>query len=216
VICHILFEVGLFAPKPAPLASAGESAPDPLWARAAQGDRAAFVALYREHFASVHSFAQRLLGCPVTADDLTHDVFLGLPRALERFRGQCPLSSYILSITVRRARQHLRAAKRRRLLEARAAEAAATAQLSSTPDADTDRRELGARLTRALDALPLAQRAAFVLCEVEERSSAEAAEILGEKAGTVRARVFKAKRRLRAGLVELVPERLANAIEVES
>jgi len=212
VICHILFEVGLFAPKPA-AAGAGD---DPLWARAARGEQAAFVLLYREHFASVHSFAQRLLGCSVTADDLAHDVFLALPRALGRFRGQCSLSSYILSVTVRRARQHLRAAKRRRRLEARAAEAGEIAPSPRAPDVDTDRRELAARLTRALDALPLAQRAAFVLCEVEERSSAEAAEILGEKAGTVRARVFKAKRRLRETLSELVPEGAASAVEVES
>lgn len=57
------------------------------------------------------------------------------------------------------------------------------------PDAELQRREL-ARLTRALDALQLSLRAAFILCEVEERSSAEAGQSLGEKAGTVRNRVF--------------------------
>jgi RNA polymerase sigma-70 factor (ECF subfamily) len=77
---------------------------------------------------------------------------------------------------------------------------------ANRPDLDSERRELAARLSAALDELPLAQRAAFVLCEVEERSSVEAAEILGEKPGTVRARVFHAKRRLRERLAELVPE----------
>jgi RNA polymerase sigma-70 factor (ECF subfamily) len=212
VICHILFDVGLFHPKPA---SGAESPADERIARAAQGERNAFVSLYREHFGEVHTFAARLLGCSMAADDLAHEVFLALPGALARFRGQSSLRSYLLSITLRRARQHLRAAKRRRSIEARAM-AAADPSVPPGPDTNMHRRELAARLTRALDALPLAQRAAFILCEVEERSSAEAGEILGEKAGTVRARVFHAKRALRERLAELSPESLRGVLEVES
>ena len=53
VICHILFDVGLFDPKPAPELIAREPRDDPRVARAASGDHAAFVALYREHFSGV-------------------------------------------------------------------------------------------------------------------------------------------------------------------
>jgi RNA polymerase sigma-70 factor, ECF subfamily len=214
VICHILFDVGLFHPKPAGAGGAASSDDDRI-SRAASGERAALVSLYREHFAEVHTFALRLVGCSMAAEDLAHEVFLALPRALARFRGQCSLRSYILSITVRRARQHLRAAKRRRSIEARTGSMDCAAPPSG-PDAELLRRELAVQLTRALDALPLSQRAAFVLCEVEERSSAEAGEILGEKAGTVRARVFHAKRALRERLAALSPEGLPGALEVES
>ncbi|MEY2937349.1 MAG: hypothetical protein RL033_8098 [Pseudomonadota bacterium] len=200
MICHILFDVGFFPSK-----EHAEVAVDARVARAAAGERAALMSLYREHFTAVHTFAERLLGCSMAADDLVHEVFLALPSALTRFRGQCALSSYLLSITVRRARQHLRGAKRRREGEARAASAGAERAFPA-PDADAERRELARCLSQALDALPLSQRVAFVLCEVEERSSQEAGEILGEKPGTVRARVFQAKRRLRERLQELVPE----------
>jgi RNA polymerase sigma-70 factor (ECF subfamily) len=214
VICHILFDVGLFHPKP--VGETEEATPvDERVGRAARGERAAFVSLYREHFAEVHTFALRLVGCSMAAEDLAHEVFLALPQALERFRGQCPLRSYLLSITVRRARQHLRAAKRRRAIEARAVTLGDAAP-APAPDAELSRRELAAQLTRALDALPLSQRAAFILCEVEERSSAEAGEILGEKAGTVRARVFHAKRALRERLAALSPDGLPGVLEVES
>ncbi len=211
MICHILFDVGFFDPK---LAQRSEAPVDPRVLSAAQGDRAALLGLYREHFRAVRSFAERLLGCPMAADDLVHEVFLALPSALGRFRGQCPLQSYLLSITVRRARQHLRAAQRRRQHEARAA-AASALHTEHGPDADSERRELAAQLSAALDALPLAQRAAFVLCEVEERSSVEAAEILGEKPGTVRSRVFHARRQLRERLAELMPELAGAALEGE-
>ncbi len=57
-----------------------------------------------------------------------------------------------------------------------------------------------AALTRALDTLPIEQRIAFVLCEVEERSSPDAAEIVGVPEGTLRTRLFHAKRKLREQL----------------
>ena len=47
------------------------------------------------------------------------------------------------------------------------------------PDAATNRAHLARTLTRALDLLPLDQRVAIILCEVEGRSSAEAAQIVG-------------------------------------
>jgi RNA polymerase sigma-70 factor, ECF subfamily len=230
VICHILLDVGFLEPKPSEHSQASirselrseltselgsELASESLAERVARGEHAAFVALYRAHAGEIRTFAERLLGCSMAADDLAHEVFLALPSALSRFRGQCPLRSYLLSITVRSARQHLRSAQRRRRLESRAAGVVGVAV--PTPDADTEQRELAALLTRALDSLPLGQRAAFVLCEVEERSSQEAAEILGEKPGTVRARVFHAKRKLREELSKLAPgETAASDVEVES
>ena len=49
----------------------------------------------------------------------------------------------------------------------------------------------------ALDQLPIEQRVAVVLSEIEERTSAEIATIVGAPEGTVRTRVFHAKRKLR-------------------
>jgi len=49
----------------------------------------------------------------------------------------------------------------------------------------------------ALDALPINQRVAFVLVEIEERSSVEAARIADVPESTMRTRLLHAKRRLR-------------------
>jgi RNA polymerase sigma-70 factor (ECF subfamily) len=55
-------------------------------------------------------------------------------------------------------------------------------------------------LQRAIARLQPKQRAAFVLVELEEMTSEEAAKALDVPAGTVRTRLFKARRALRAAL----------------
>jgi RNA polymerase sigma-70 factor (ECF subfamily) len=68
------------------------------------------------------------------------------------------------------------------------------------PETNARRKELSQALMRALDKLPLDQRVAFVLCEVEERTSRDAAEIARVPEGTLRTRLFHAKRKLREEL----------------
>jgi RNA polymerase sigma-70 factor, ECF subfamily len=176
-----------------------------LVARAVAGDRDAFVSIYRAHFAEVRAFAERLLGCRMTADDLTHDLFVRMPEALRGFRGECPLRNYLISVAIRMARDYLRSAKRRRAREQQASLEPPDAPHS--PERSMEEQELAQLLTIALDCLPLDQRVAFVLCEVEDKTSVEAAELLGEAAGTVRARVFHARKRLREQLAALAKER---------
>jgi RNA polymerase sigma-70 factor (ECF subfamily) len=57
---------------------------------------------------------------------------------------------------------------------------------------------MAAVLTRCLDKLTHDHRSAFVLCEVEELSSREVAEVLDVPEGTVRTRLMHAKKKLRA------------------
>ena len=172
-----------------------DDAPD-VCARAARGDRDAIVSLYREHHGHVRAFAQRLVGDASLAEDLVHEVFLSLPKALARFRGDCPVRSYLVSIAARQAHKQIRTAARRRAMEAKLAREPLAHP--PTPDESAQREELARLLTRALDTLPVDQRVAFVLCEVEERTSTEVAAMLGEKDATIRARVFHAKKKLRA------------------
>jgi RNA polymerase sigma-70 factor (ECF subfamily) len=166
--------------------------------RLARGERDAVVEVYRDHHAEVRAFAQRLVGERAIAEDLVHEVFLALPESMRRYRGDCSLRSWLIAIAVRRAQHYVRAAQRRRTAEGRLAlEPRAEA---TRPDSDLERAELARMLTAALDELPIDQRVAFVLCEVEERSSVEVAQMLGENDGTIRARVMHAKRKLRAAL----------------
>lgn len=166
--------------------------------RLRRGESAAIAEVYDRHQATVHAFARRLVGDAETARDLVHDVFLALPKAISRFQGQASLKTFLISIAINQARHHVRSAARRRKAFERFANEPQND--SSLPDEATQKRHLARELTRALDLLPLEQRVAFVLLEVEERTSREAAEIAGTNEATMRTRLFHAKRKLREEL----------------
>jgi RNA polymerase sigma-70 factor, ECF subfamily len=170
-----------------------------LLERLRSGEVAAVGEVYDLHQASVQALARRLTGDAAAAQDLVHEVFVALPRAIRTFRRDSSLRTFLLSMAVNHARHHLRAAARRRAAMDRFSRetrgGAAPGQ-----EASALQRELARELSRALDTLPLDQRVAFVLCEVEERTSKEAAEIVGTPEATIRTRLFHAKRKLREEL----------------
>jgi RNA polymerase sigma-70 factor (ECF subfamily) len=169
-----------------------------LAARLAASDPAAVGEVYDQHHRAVRAFATRLVGDAAAAEDLVHEVFVALPRAMRGYRFESSLRTFLISIAVNHARHHVRAATRRR---------AAMCRLALEPEsnlADPEqlqrRKELASLLTRALDTLPLEQRVTFVLCEVEDRTSREVAEITAVPEGTVRTRLHHAKKKLREAL----------------
>lgn len=166
---------------------------------ARRGEADAVAWLYDEHHHAVRRFAVRLLGDTDTAEDLVHDVFLSLPGAMRRWRGQGSIRSLLFGIAVNKARRHLRSLRRRRAATDRFSQQPRAANEES-PEATMRRAELVQSLQCALDDLPLKQRVAFVLCELEERTSVEAAAIVGVSAGTMRSRLHHAKAKLRARL----------------
>ncbi len=173
-------------------------APEPdhtLVAALRAGELAALSAAFDRWHARVRTLARRLLSDPAAAEDVVQDVFAALPRAVRRFRGDAQLEAFVLGIAVKRARHHQRAAmRRRRALERLGSESPSGPR---DPEQEAGRRQLGLRLAAALDELPLPQRVAFVLCEVEDLTSAQAAVVADVPEATVRTRLFHARRRLR-------------------
>jgi RNA polymerase sigma-70 factor (ECF subfamily) len=176
-----------------PEASAAVTAVERLQA----GDLAALGHAYDEHHAAVRAFARRLVG-DAHAEDLVHDTFLSLPKALPRWNGQGALRTFILGVAVNHARHYTRSRFRlQALLErfGREPERPAVSQ-----EELSDQKRLAALLAGALEQLSFDHRTAFVLCEIEERPSSEVARILGIPEGTVRTRLHHARQKLRARL----------------
>jgi RNA polymerase sigma-70 factor (ECF subfamily) len=163
--------------------------------RVVSGDSDALAALYRQYHQDVRAFSHRLLGDGSLAEDLTHDTFMTLPRALKSLQSGASLRSFILGVAANLAKHYVRASMRRRSAMDRYGEHLDDLAEGAS-SGDPERARLVKQLVAALDQLPIEQRLAFVLCEVEERSSAEAAEILGVPAGTVRTRLMHGKRKL--------------------
>lgn len=159
---------------------------------------AAVGEVYDAHHVAVRAFALRLVGDGGVAEDLVHEVFVSLPKAVKGFRGESSLRTFLIAMAVHRARHYVRHAVRQRAAFSRLARE--PQPVAKDPDQAMGDKELAHALTRALDTLTLEQRVAFVLCEVEERSSREVAAIVGAPEATVRTRLFHAKKKLRLEL----------------
>jgi RNA polymerase sigma-70 factor (ECF subfamily) len=159
-------------------------------------DPQAIDEVYREHHSALRGFARRLVGDHDTAEDLVHDVFVALPDAIKRFRGEASLRTFLSAIALRRAHKFIRSASRRRNAMTRLAEQ--PMQDAPAPDAALARNQMAAILYRALDKLPDDQRTAFILCEIDQMTAGEAGDIAGAPEATMRTRLFHARKKLRA------------------
>jgi RNA polymerase sigma-70 factor, ECF subfamily len=173
-----------------------ETAESDLVKRLKAGSTEAIGEVYDLHHEHVRRFARTLVGDAGTAEDLVHEVFVSLPGAISRFQGASSLRTFLIAIAVNHARHHLRSAARRRAAMERLA-LEPLHESPADPEKHADQVRLAEALVRALDKLPLDQRVAFVLCEIEERSVNEVAKIVDAPEGTVRTRVFHARKKLR-------------------
>ena len=195
-------EVAPEDPEEAPEETKNEALPSYAFVlRLQRGEPEAIRSLYWEHHAALRTLGRHLLGNANDAEDLLHEVFLVLPRALRKYRGDCSLRTFLSAITVKRAGKLKRMLNRyRRNLGFLEAPEPAPRYDEHHPEQAVERRELSACLAKELDRLPFAQRAVVVLCLVEERPAGEAARILGISDATVRTRLFYGRRQLRLRL----------------
>jgi len=170
----------------------------PLVARVVAGDRAAFGVLVDRYAAVARRVARAVLGDPDDADDAAQDALLSALVKLEQYDPRRPFGPWLLRIVANAATDRRRRRKVRRTEPLDPGLAAH----GTRPDTAAERRELSARLRRALAELPERRRIAVVLFDVEGYAHAEIADILGIPEGTVRSEVFHARRRLRVLLAD--------------
>lgn len=165
--------------------------------RCAQGDNRALATLFDRHGALVHRILARTAGVgPQDAPDLTQTTFLQVWTSAKRFKGRSSVRSWIVGIARKIGLMHIRKDVRRRRMLRRAR----PETQSVDPRGAVDARLMGSPLHAALNALPEGLRSAFMLCEVEGLSGAEAAAALGVRTGTLYRRLHDARKRLRTAL----------------
>jgi RNA polymerase sigma-70 factor (ECF subfamily) len=156
----------------------------------------AFVLCYER---AVFALLSRMLGRGPDVEDLAQETFLRAFRALPGFDPDGPArpSTWLLTIA---ARLGIDRSRRRRTSFDPPDDAASGDHRS--PELDAGRSELRAAIAKAVQALPIDQRNAFVLAEFHDFSLAEVAALLAVPENTVKTRLFRAREKLSRALAD--------------
>jgi len=166
-----------------------------------EGDVTAFDELMRVHEDRVFAICLRMMTDRDAALDATQDVFLTVFRKADRYKEQAAFSTWLYRVAVNTCYDHLRRRKRKR-----------TTSLPEYFDPADPRGEdpftaveLRPDIETALATLSPEFRAAIVLVDLNGMSLEGASEALDIPIGTVKSRVFRARRLLAAELGNLGP-----------
>jgi RNA polymerase sigma-70 factor, ECF subfamily len=166
--------------------------------RCLTGEPAATRELFRRHRGRVHASLFRVLGSNHDMDDLLQEAFLQVFQSLRGWRAEASLATWVDRVAVRCAYRYLSQRRRRVATDALDDEDAAVA--GSPGDAPGARRQLArdgvARLYAVLDELSPAARLAFTLHELDGRSLADTAELIGSSMTATKLRVWRARKRV--------------------
>ena len=173
-----------------------ESRDAELMAGVARADEAAFVALDARYREPVRGFALRIVGAPERADEVVNDTMLAIWNGAERFEGRAKVSTWIFGIAYRIAHKAVRTTAIERASVALEETAPLVDRSAPAQDVEVFRDQVRA----ALGELPVELRTAVELTYYYGYSVADAAEVTGVPAGTVKSRMHAARKRLRAAL----------------
>lgn len=173
-------------------------------ARLRKRDAAALEEAIAEHARPLRRAALGMGFAENEAEDLTQEVFITFLEKVETFEGRSQLRTWLFGILYRKAlerrRERAREARMDPIDEVFEARFDARGKWVKPP-AEMERfllsEELGEQIRGCMEGLPAAQRAAFVLKEVEEMDSAEICKILDVSATNYGVMMHRARARLR-------------------
>ena len=172
-----------------------------LMSRLATGDRDAFVPLYERHWKAVYNYAWFLSQSVAEAEDVTQECFLALlkrPRSFDPARAQ--LRAWLLGI----ARRQFLNRRRKSVHETGSSEIDfIEPEVQPMYDEELIAIERAEAVRDAIESLPAPQREALYLFDVEGLSLAESAVVLGIEPDAVKARLYRARQRLKRRLRSL-------------
>lgn len=162
-----------------------------LMTRIAQGDKTAFAELYRAYEAPLYRFITSKLRDPFEANDVLHDVFMEVWRAAAKFEGRSAVKTWLFGIAYRKVMDRFRKSAR--------------TELTDEPPEEVDEQDGFCDLAQAQEAghvrfcietLKAAHRMVIELVFYQEMTCREVAETVDIPEGTVKTRLFHAKKLL--------------------
>lgn len=163
-----------------------------LLTKVGQGDKQALAALYRALEKPVYRFLQSRLNDPFEAADVLHDVFIEVWRSASKFEGRSKVQTWIMGIAYRKAIDVHR--KRARV--------SVTDDIPETPDDSPDAEacltagQEAEHVRHCIETLKEDHRSAITLAFFQDMAYGEIAKVTGVPEGTIKTRIFHAKKLL--------------------
>ena len=180
---------------------------------AQQGNRAAFEELVRHYDQAVLRLALHLTGSPSDAQDVYQDAFLKAYKSIGNFRFECSFYTWIYRIVTNLCLDHLRKKTVRKEDSPVATDQSGDefdvlnmvpdGRAAANPERDLMRRELGGRISRALEKLTPRERMVFELKHYHGLKLRTVGEILHTTEETAKNTLFRATQKLRGALADM-------------
>ena len=197
-----------------------------LVGRIRRGDARAFETLMRACNRRLFRIARAILKDDSEAEEALQDGYVAAFVALNDFRGDASLTTWLSRVVINQAlgrlRRNRRAAEIIPLASSDRDDQAIMREVEAVsddrnpkPEEAALRSQLRAVLERKIDALPVAFRTVFVMRELEEMTVEETAQSLGIPEATVRTRLFRARSLLREALATEIDITLPDAFSFD-
>lgn len=173
-----------------------------------QGDVNAFEKLVTEHEKAVYAIALRMTGNAEDAADMTQEAFIKAFNSLHSFRGDSKFSVWLYRIANNVCLDFLRGRSRKPAVSLSVEDDEGeesqldVADESQSPELLLERGLTRDAVRRGLRALPPDYRQILLLREIQGLSYEEIAQVLRIEVGTVKSRIFRARKRLCTFLIQ--------------
>ena len=172
-----------------------------------KGDTNAFETLLLEYEKNVYNIALRMTGNSEDASDMTQEAFIKAFNSLQSFRGDSKFSVWLYRIVSNVCLDFLRSRNRRPTVSLSVEDDDGedtqldVADESQSPELLLDRKLTRESVRRGLDSLPPDYRQILLLREIQGFSYEEISKALHLEVGTVKSRIFRARKRLCSFLI---------------
>ena len=182
-----------------------------LVALAQKGSTNSFNKLIDKYHSRIYSLTYQMTSNREDAEDLTQEIFIKAFEALPRFKGRSSFYTWLYRIGINKTINYRKKRNRNRPLSIDAMDQDITydevyAELDSkdSPLRHIGLNELQVKLNEAMQRLSLKHRTVVVMHDIEGIPHDEIAKIVGVSVGTIRSRLFYARRQLQADLGEYI------------
>lgn len=173
-----------------------------------EGDVNAFETLVVEYEKNIYAITQRMTGNAEDAADMTQETFIKAYNSLSSFRGDSKFSVWLYRIATNVCLDFLRSRSRKPTVSLSMEDDDGEemqldiADESQSPEMLLERGLTRDAVRRGLNALPPDYKQILLLREIQGLSYDEISDVLDLEVGTVKSRIFRARKRLCAFLME--------------